>query len=85
MAKIMRILHGIFDREQEYTVNGVRYIVETKFQPLTEPVATLNSRMERIIKNDIAHLTISEASGTIEEEYVYPTAGKENNAVEKEN
>ena len=64
--------------EQEYTVNGVRYIVGSSFQ--SSKVAsstTIHDRFKRIVSGHSVELPISDKNLTIAAEYVCSTAGKE--------
>jgi len=64
--------------EQEYIVNGVRYIVGACFQSSKVPVSnTLHDRMKRIVSGNTVPLSIVEPDATIEPEYVCSAAGKE--------
>ena len=64
--------------EQEYTVNGVRYVVGSSFQ--SSKVAsstTIHDRFKRIVSSHSVELPISDKDHTITAEYVCSTAGKE--------
>ena len=69
---------GIGDGEHEYTVNGVKYIVSSRFKQfdLRTIEDTLTERIEKYIKNDIAHWTDKPNGSKIDTECV-STAGKE--------
>ena len=64
--------------EQEYTVNGVRYIVGSCFQT-TKIVDNLSiaDRFKRIVTSDVIPLPVENTDATMESEYVCSTAGKE--------
>ena len=66
--------------EQEYTVNGVRYIVGSCFQT-TKIVDNLSiaDRFKRIVTSDVIPLPVENTDATMESEYVCSTAGKEDN------
>ena len=66
--------------EQEYTVNGVHYIVSSCFQT-TKIVdnPSIADRFKRIVTSDVIPLPIEDTDATMESEYVYSTAGKEDN------
>ncbi len=68
-----------FNRDSEYEINGVRYIVSSKFPPckITKIENTINDRLKNHIGSDFAHLTTDEDKNTIQAEYVCSTAGKE--------
>jgi len=64
--------------EQEYTVNGVRYIVSSSFQSCKVPISnTIHDRFKRIISNSVVELPIEETDDTMTAEYVCSAAGKE--------
>ena len=64
--------------EQEYTVNGVRYIVGSCFQSSKMPSSTtINDRFKRIVAGNAVPLSIESMDGTMVAEYVCSTAGKE--------
>ena len=66
--------------EQEYTVNGVRYIVGSCFQ--TTKIAenlSIADRFKRIVTSDVVPLLVEKPDATMESEYVCSTAGKEEN------
>lgn len=66
--------------EQEYSVNGVRYIVGSSFQ--TSKISdnlSINDRIKKIITSDVIPLSVETADVTMESEYVCSTAGKEEN------
>ena len=64
--------------EQEYTVNGVRYIVSSCFQT-TKIVdnPSIVDRFKRIVTNDVIPLQVENTDATMESEYVCSTAGEE--------
>lgn len=64
--------------KQVYMVNGVRYIVSSRFQPM-KPKAespTMGERIGKYLESELADLIPTDLSDTIAEECV-PTAGKE--------
>ena len=64
--------------EQEYTVNGVRYIVGSCFQTtkISENLS-IADRFKRIVTSDVVPLSVEDTDATMESEYVCSTAGKE--------
>lgn len=64
--------------EQEYTVNGVHYIVSSCFQT-TKIVdnPSIADRFKRIVTSDVIPLPVKNTDATMESEYVCSTAGKE--------
>ena len=66
--------------EQEYTVNGVRYIVGSCFQSSKVPTSpTIQNRFKRIVSGDTVPLSLESVDDTMAAEYVCSTAGKEDN------
>ena len=65
---------------QEYTVNGVRYIVASSFQSSKVPTSTtIHDRFKRIVSGDTIPLSVESTDDTMAAEYVCSTAGKEDN------
>lgn len=73
-----RFIVGIGQGEHEYTVNGVKYIVDSVFRPFDFKnfKNTLAEVVEKYIKNDLADWTNEEKGGIMNTECV-STAGKE--------
>ena len=73
-----RFIVGIGQGEHEYTVNGVKYIVDSVFRPFDFKnfKNSLAEVVEKYIKNDLADWTNDENGGKIDTECV-STAGKE--------
>ena len=66
--------------EQEYTVNGVRYIVGSCFQSSKVPTSTtIQDRFKRIVSGNSVPLPVKSTDDTMAAEYVCSTAGKEDN------
>ena len=66
--------------EQEYSVNGVRYVVGSCFQSSKVPSSnTIQDRFKRIVSSHSVELPISDKDHTITAEYVCSAAGKEDN------
>ena len=66
--------------EQEYTVNGVRYIVRSSFQSSKVPTSTtFHDRFKRIVSGNTVPLSLESVDATMAAEYVCSTAGKEDN------
>ncbi|MBQ3499639.1 MAG: hypothetical protein IJA87_10995, partial [Clostridia bacterium] len=59
----------------EYVINGVRYIVSTRFSKTENK--TMKEKLSEFIGGDFAHLTTTEDINTINKECVCMTAGKE--------
>ena len=55
-------------KERTYQVNGITYIVAPKY--LDEGEQNVKTRFERIIKNNLTHLTDDADGDTIKSEYV---------------
>ena len=63
---------------QEYTVNGVRYVVGSCFQSSKVPSSnTIQDRFKRIVSGNSVPLSVKDADDTMAAEYVCSTAGKE--------
>ena len=73
-----RFIVGIGQGEHEYTVNGVKYIVDSVFRPFDFKnfKNTLAEAVEKYIKNDLADWTNDGKGGIMNTECV-STAGKE--------
>ena len=73
-----RFIVGIGQGEHEYTVNGVKYIVDPVFRPFDFKnfKNSLAEVVEKYIKNDLADWTNDEKGGIMSTECV-STAGKE--------
>ena len=64
--------------EQEYMVNGVRYIVGSSFQSSKVPTSTtIHDRFKRIVSGSSVPLSVESTDDTMAAEYVCSTAGKE--------
>ena len=64
--------------EQEYTFNGVRYIVGASFQSCKVPTSTtIYDRFKRIVAGNTVPLSVASTDDTMAAEYVCSTAGKE--------
>ena len=59
-----RWLIGLAPQESRYLVNGVTYIVSSRFETVGKETHTLRSRFERLIKNNSADLS-KESQGDI--------------------
>ena len=62
------------DDENEYVINGVRYIVSTRFSKSENK--TMKEKLSEFIGGDFAHLTTTQDINTINTEYVNSTAGE---------
>ena len=58
----------------EYVINGVRYIVSSRFSKTEHK--TMKEKLSEFIGSDFAHLTTDEDKNTIQAEYVCSTAGE---------
>ena len=66
--------------EQEYTVNGVRYVVGSCFQSSKVPTSpTIQDRFKRIVSGSSVPLSVESTDDTMAAEYVCSAAGKEDN------
>ena len=62
------------DDTNEYVINGVRYIVSTRFSKTENK--TIKEKLSEFIGSDFAHLTTTQDTNTINTEYVNSTAGE---------
>lgn len=67
---------GIGMADREYRVNGVKYIVSSRFASDTES-ETLSDRLQTHIKSPFAELTLPAEEAIFEHEYACSTAGEE--------
>ena len=58
----------------EYVINGVRYIVSSRFSKTENK--TMKEKLSEFIGGDFAHLTTTQDTNTINTEYVNSTAGE---------
>lgn len=78
-----KFLVGLSQGNSAYTINGVKYIIKSRFKKL-EDKHTLSNLIGKYITSDFAQLTFDNDKGKINSAYVYSTAEKEDpNAVEK--
>ena len=69
-------------KERTYHVNGITYIVTPKY--LDEGEDNMRTRFERIIKNNLTHLTDASDGDTIKAEYVSAADPTEKSSDRKE-
>ena len=69
-------------KERTYQVNGIAYTVTPKY--LDEGEQNIRTRFERIIKNNLTHLTDATDGDTIKAEYVSAADPIEQNTDRKE-
>lgn len=84
-----KFIVGFGTAPQEYVINGVRYVVESRFQKsdYKKPNKNilLNNRIGSYLTSDFADLPSVDTSNIINTEYDCTAAGKEDdNAAEKE-
>ena len=75
-----RWIVGVGMEDRSYTVNGVKYVVSSRFAPThtkekCEP--TLSDRLRSYIGSGFAKLTIMGQTDMIDDEYACSTAGEE--------
>ena len=82
----IRFICGLYDGRQEYVINGVRYIAESRFLNFKDKEnPSIRDRFERIIKEDLVPLPAEAKDDNMEAGYVCSAAGKEErNAAQKE-
>ena len=69
---------SLWSGTHEYTINGVRYVVDSCFvSSKVQSNATISQRFERIITSDVAPLTVDFSPDTMAAEYACSVAGKE--------
>ena len=77
MKKQTNWIVGISDgKAHEYKIGNVTFTVLSEFEPIKSE-NTIKSRFEKSIKSDFTDLTGEIFEDKIVEEYVCPTAGKE--------
>lgn len=78
------IIKSVSCGANEYTINGVRYTVESRFVPYDKKnkQATFHDKIKRIIRSDFIPLTVNTDEDILETNNVCLTAGKEDYAVE---
>lgn len=69
-------------RKRSYQINGITYIVEPKY--LDEGGQNIKTRFEKIIKNNLTHLTDNSEGDTIKAEYVSAADPTEKSSDRKE-
>ena len=82
VANIQKLFVKPKARERSYQVNGITYIVTPKY--LDEGEHNMRTRFERIIKNNLTHLTDATDGDTIKAEYVSAADPIEQNTDRKE-
>ena len=80
MTKKLEIVKRV--RERSYQVNGITYTVTPKY--LDEGEHNIRTRFERIIKNNLTHLTDDADGDTIKAEYVSAADPTEKSSDRKE-
>ena len=78
------IIKSVLCGASEYTINGVRYTVESRFVPydIKSKQTTFHDKIKRIIRSDFIPLTVNTDEDILETNNVCLTAGKEDYAVE---
>ena len=82
VANIQKLFVKPKARERSYQVNGITYIVTPKY--LDEGDDNMRTRFERIIKNNLTHLTDDADGDTIKAEYVSAADPTEKSSDRKE-
>ena len=82
-----KFIVGFGTAPQEYVINGVRYLVESRFQKPnykeSKENTMLNNCIGRYLTSDFADLPSVDADNIIDTEYDCTAAGKEENNVAK--
>ena len=83
-ANNIAIIEPVSCGANEYTVNGVRYTVESRFvtYDIKSKQETFHDKIKRIIRSDFIPLTVNTDEDILETNNVCLTAGKEDYAVE---
>lgn len=69
----MKFICGLAQREEEYLINGVKYIVGSSFQSAKIPSnPSISDRFKRIIQNDAVPLTAESTQSKITADNVCP-------------
>ena len=74
----MKFICGLAQQENEYVINGVKYIVGSSF--MTSKIRnhpTITDRFKRIVTGDFVDLTNESPPSKMAVEYVCSAAGKE--------
>ena len=82
VANIQKLFVKPKARERSYQVNGITSIVTPKY--LDEGEDNMRTRFERIIKNNLTHLTDASDGDTIKAEYVSAADPTEKSSDRKE-
>ena len=79
------LLQAFGGERQVYEVNGVRYIVSSRFADPKKNHETMRERVEKYVKSDFANLTANDPSDIITGEYVCSSAstGKEETSADE--
>ena len=74
----MKFVCGLAQQENEYVINGVKYIVGSSFQSAKIPTnPSITDRLKRILKSDFTPLTADFLTTTMNADDVCSAAGKE--------
>lgn len=78
-TKELRFIVGLGADDHEYSVNGVKYVVSSRFQkPFEKPKNPMMSeRINDYLSGDFADLTVPPNDDRMAEEYVCSTVGEE--------
>lgn len=72
-----RILPDRSPSDSDYTINGVRYVVSSRYAPKQHRPLTLRDRFRRVMKYSAADLLSAEDGDILSPEYGRSAAGKE--------
>lgn len=77
-VKTMKFICGLAQQENEYVINGVKYIVGSSFRTAKiQSNPSITDRFKRIITSDFVDLTNESPPSKMAVEYVCSAAGKE--------
>lgn len=81
MIYMNEFIIGLAQGEREYKINGVKYIVSSRFQERNfedeESNTTIRKRLKKVIGSDFTDLTTTKTNITIKDNQVNMLAGKE--------
>ena len=80
MKKGSKMLVNLVNGDSEYTINGVKYVVRSRFVPLNIHAPadnTLSDRLRHHLKSGFADLTLCSGEDILMEDDTYLAAGEE--------
>ena len=82
-----KFIVGLDTDDQEYSINGIRYVVSSRFQkPFEKPKnPMISERINDYLSGSFTELTVASDSDTMAEEYVCSAVGEEDLCSRKTN